>query len=151
MSYLAIADRLIAYYANLIPDVHPPYGLIAEYLGLKGLVDEQGKIAMKQPKLDCIADAVKLWMNINGNSKWFALYDNYDNPDSFLLRDYLPTALSGKIMITSRIRDCAGLGQGIEVPCFSEAESIRLLLQSSQKLLSSSSADGKCRPWPLSQ
>lgn len=142
VSYLSIAKQLIVYYAELLPDSTPPYGLIAQYLGLKGLVDEDGQVTIREDAPDCIADAVKLWLNIPRNTGWLIIYDNYDDPDSFLLRDYIPTVVSGKIIVTSQLRECARLGQGIPIGLFTEQESIQLLLHSSQKFSDISSADG---------
>lgn len=143
-SFLKIANELIKFYASLLPHGPTPYGLISEYLGLKDLVDHEGKIVIKEERLDCVVEAVKLWLSADGNNRWLAIYDNYNDVDSFTLQEYLPKTRSGTNLITTRRRDLFWIGgTPKEVPYFSEDESLELLLQRLQKPLGSLEVDGE--------
>lgn len=60
--------------------------------------------------LDGVVEAVKGWLSLPKNSRWLAVYDNYDNPklpgstDSTTvdIRQFLPDAYQGSIIITTR-------------------------------------------------
>jgi hypothetical protein len=61
-------------------------------------------------KLDEVVDAVKGWLSLPENTRWLAIYDNYDNPKlpgntdptALDIRKYLPEAYQGSIIITTR-------------------------------------------------
>jgi hypothetical protein len=60
--------------------------------------------------LDKVVDGVKAWLSLPGNSRWLAIYDNYDNPKlpgnkdpaALDVRKYLPESYQGSIIITTR-------------------------------------------------
>ena len=64
---------------------------------------------------------------------WLVVLDNYDNPKAFSarsIREYIPlTGKNGHILITSRHRDSARLGQEIIVSSMTVDESVNLLLR----------------------
>ena len=64
---------------------------------------------------------------------WLVVLDNYDNPQAFSARgikEYIPlTGKNGHVLITSRHRDSARLGQEIVVSSMTEDESVNLLLR----------------------
>lgn len=132
-SFLACANRIIAYYLSQLPGNRVPVGLIAQYLQLKDLVNPDGTVVAEgDHALDCVADAVKIWLDSEKNNEWLAVYDNYE-PEHFRLDRYLPSAQSGTIIITTRRRAGPPGCSMIEIPCFSMAESMELLIQRSQK------------------
>ena len=144
-SFHEVATELIKFYASLLPHSPIPYGLIAEYLGLKDLVDHKGRLIFRDETLDCVVEALKLWLNTDENNRWLAIYDNYNDVDSFKLQDYLPRTRSGTIFITTQRRDLFWIsGTPKEIPYFSEDESLELLFQRLQKPLQSSKVDGEC-------
>lgn len=57
-----------------------------------------------------MVEAVKRWLSLPNNSRWLAVYDNYDNPklpgstDSTAvdIRRFFPEAYQGSIIITTR-------------------------------------------------
>ncbi|KAF2730287.1 HET-domain-containing protein, partial [Polyplosphaeria fusca] len=61
-------------------------------------------------ELDRVADAVKVWLDLQGNARWLLIYDNYDNPRisnnsdhlTVDIRQYLPESDQGSIIITTR-------------------------------------------------
>jgi hypothetical protein len=59
--------------------------------------------------LDQVVTAVKTWLNLQKNTRWLMIYDNYDNPrtgnpdrSAVDIRKFLPRADHGSIIITTR-------------------------------------------------
>lgn len=61
--------------------------------------------------LNGVVSAVKAWLSLRMNTRWLAIYDNYDNPklprhtDSTTMvdiREYLPESYQGSIIVTTR-------------------------------------------------
>lgn len=60
--------------------------------------------------LDQVVTAVKTWLNLQRNTRWLMIYDNYDNPrttgnpdrSAVDIRRFLPQADHGSIIITTR-------------------------------------------------
>ncbi|KAH8592605.1 hypothetical protein B0O99DRAFT_674331 [Bisporella sp. PMI_857] len=60
--------------------------------------------------LNEIVDAVKAWLSLPNNTRWLAIYDNYDNPKlpgntdpaAVNIRKFLPESYQGSIIITTR-------------------------------------------------
>ncbi|KAF2452241.1 P-loop containing nucleoside triphosphate hydrolase protein, partial [Lineolata rhizophorae] len=60
--------------------------------------------------LDRVVNAVKAWLDLQGNTRWLVVYDNYDNPrisnnsdrSTVDVRQYLPGSDHGSIIITTR-------------------------------------------------
>ena len=60
--------------------------------------------------LDQVVTAVKTWLNLQRNTRWLMIYDNYDNPrttgnldrSAVDIRRFLPRADHGSIIITTR-------------------------------------------------
>lgn len=146
-SFLAVANKIIAYHKSQLASYSVPTGLIAQYLELKDLVNPDGTVVAEEDHaLDCVADAVKLWLDVNGNSQWLAVFDSYE-PENFPERcridRYLPEARSGTILITTRRRIGLQNGSVMEIPCFSKEESLQLLLHRCQKDDDPSEAESK--------
>ncbi|GIE24721.1 cytochrome c [Winogradskya humida] len=58
-------------------------------------------------------------------SNWLLVFDNAETPDT--VRDYLPEAGSGKVLVTSRNQEWSTIAESLEVDVFTRAESVRLL------------------------
>jgi hypothetical protein len=60
--------------------------------------------------LNQVASAVKAWLDLQGNTRWLLIYDNYDNPQlsknsdrsTIDIRQHLPEIDHGSIIITTR-------------------------------------------------
>jgi hypothetical protein len=60
--------------------------------------------------LNRVVDAIKAWLDLQGNTRWLLIYDNYDNPGisnesdhlTVDIRQYLPESDQGSIIITTR-------------------------------------------------
>ncbi|KAI0438441.1 heterokaryon incompatibility protein-domain-containing protein [Xylaria telfairii] len=69
-----------------------------------------------------VAEAVKAWLDLPGNTGWLLVYDNYDNPklengidnEGIDIDQFLPKASQGSIIITTRSEQ-VDLGHHIQV------------------------------------
>lgn len=141
-SFLQVAELVIAHYAKLLSARPPPYARISEKLGLKGMVDDSGRVRSDQTAVEGVKNAVMAWFNLESNTKWLLVYDNYDDPEQFKLESFIPSGSHGKIIVTSRRRGCARLGQGVLLNLLDRSEAIELLLHSCQKFDEPSEEDG---------
>ena len=81
---------------------------------------ERAKLYAQQPheELDGAIEDVLSWFSQSSNEQWLLVYDNVDHeisaeindPDAFNLREYLPEADQGCILITSRLTNLQHLG-----------------------------------------
>ena len=125
-SFGAIARRVLRYYPS------------ARYLSD---VDLAGN-------LDDIAEAMMAWLGRSDNTRWLAIYDNYDNPRvpgnndpaAVDVRKFLPVAYQGSVIVTTRSSQIK-IGRAIPVrKLTSTQESVEILSSMSRRALS---ADGK--------
>ncbi len=61
-----------------------------------------------------IVDAVKRWLQ--DNNEWLLILDNADEPK--IVREFLPTKITGHILLTTRAQALGGLAQRIDVDTF---------------------------------
>ena len=110
---------------------------IAQYV----LEDQKGKPSTStlasvalDGNLDQVVTAVKTWLNLQRNTRWLMIYDNYDNPrtpgnldrSAVDIRRFLPRADHGSIIITTRsaqvsqgrrihVQKLANIREGLEI------------------------------------
>lgn len=48
---------------------------------------------------------VRRWLSDAKNTQWLLVFDNYDDPDQFDIKQYYPPASHGAIVITTRLPD----------------------------------------------
>jgi hypothetical protein len=98
--------------------------------------------------MEDIVEAVKSWLSEADNSRWLAIYDNYDNPKvpgnndtaAIDIQKFLPDAYQGSVIITTRSPQVK-FGRSIPVWKFTNArESVDILSSMSRRDLS---LDGK--------
>ena len=70
------------------------------------------------------------WLRMAQNKDWLLVYDNYDDIESYDVRDFFPGTQCGSIIVTSRRPDCARLGFGIRVELLSQVDALELLQKS---------------------
>ncbi|KAI1417044.1 hypothetical protein F5Y13DRAFT_103576 [Hypoxylon sp. FL1857] len=63
------------------------------------------------------------------NSSWLLVLDNYDDPASFDLREYIPKCPLGYVLITSRSTDTERIGSMMHISGMTEDEATRLLFK----------------------
>lgn len=141
--FLQAAELIVGHYARLHFTRPPPYARIAEKLGLSGMVDETGRVRSEKTAVEGVKNAVMAWFNLESNTKWLIVYDNYDDPESFMIEEFIPPGSHGKIIVTSRRRGCASIGEGVALNLLDNPDAVDLLLRSCQ-ISEASVSDGKC-------
>ncbi len=111
--------------------------LISSYVALAALLNLSEQNAQEHT---ITVQAVKRWLHIH--SKWLLILDNAD--ELALARDFLPPALGGHLLLTTRAQAMGGLAKRIEVETFS-AEQGTLFLLRRAGLLEQASADDRER------
>ena len=102
---------------------------------------ERAKLYAQQPReeLDGAVEDVLSWFSHSSNKQWLLIYDNVDreisaetsDPEAFNLKDYLPEADQGCILITSRLTNLWHLGGAdIRVGPVSELQGENILTNS---------------------
>ncbi|KAK3615101.1 hypothetical protein LTR56_026802 [Elasticomyces elasticus] len=91
--------------------------------------------------LDDVVETVKAWLSEADNTRWLAVYDNYDNPKvhsnndptAVDIRKFLPDAYQGSIIITTRSSQVR-IGRSIPVRKFTgKHEAIEILSSMSRR------------------
>jgi hypothetical protein len=91
--------------------------------------------------LDEVIDAVKEWLSLPKNTKWLAIYDNYDNPKlphntdpiALDIQQFLPESYQGSIIITTRSSQVT-IGYQIQIRKLeNEKDSLKILLNASRR------------------
>jgi len=59
--------------------------------------------------------------------QWLLVFDNYDDPASFRIKDYFPASRNGNVLITTRSPDLRRIGRMIEVQGMNEEDALDLL------------------------
>ncbi|KAJ3488172.1 hypothetical protein NLG97_g6245 [Lecanicillium saksenae] len=86
-------------------------------------------------------EAVKAWLSLPGNTRWLIVFDNYDdaklsdeeNPTGVDLRQYLPSAHQGAVIITTRLSSI-DMGHSIRVQKMDSVEdSLEILSSTSSR------------------
>ncbi|KAK3620612.1 hypothetical protein LTR22_025513 [Elasticomyces elasticus] len=99
--------------------------------------------------LNDIVNAVLAWLGESDNTRWLAIFDNYDNPkvrsndfpDAVDIRRFLPDAYQGSVIITTRSSEVK-YGQRVLVRKLkSTQESVDILSNTSRRALSVNDSD----------
>jgi hypothetical protein len=97
-------------------------------------------INMKE-NADEVIDAVKEWLSLPKNTRWLAIYDNYDNPKlpdktdpkALDIQQFLPELYQGSIIITTRSSQVT-IGHQIQIRKLeNEEDSLKILLNASRR------------------
>ncbi|KAI5194016.1 hypothetical protein E4T38_09763 [Aureobasidium subglaciale] len=132
-SFLQLAQRLVRHYANHNSSVVPPYSQLAQHLSMAGAIDTNGHVKHPVDNKSLVVDAVHKWFGQKGNAGWLVVFDNYDDVNSEQFSDgrlFPETSENGKILVTTRRRECARFGRLLEMDTMSEEESLELLEKS---------------------
>jgi hypothetical protein len=104
--------------------------------------------------LDNVVEAVNAWLSEAGNTRWLAIYDNYDNPKlpghcdptSLDIEQFLPEAYHGSIIITTRSSE-VDMGSFLQVRKLHDlSESCEILSDFSRRDLSIHGMGIECQP-----
>lgn len=88
---------------------------------------------MKAVQLEKLGDEQVLtrtqeWLGDTRNTGWLLIFDNYDEPDEFVIDSYCPYPGHGSIIITTRLPDLVN-GQQVRVPPLHEIDDSLDILQ----------------------
>ena len=129
-----LARRLVRHYGASNKALIPPYTNLAQHLGMPGLIDGDGQIAFNPKTRSLVVEAVKDWFSSPKNMGWLLIFDNVDDLDSFNIGDFFPTAAAnGKMLITTRRRECTRFGEELELDVMQKHEGIELLQRSCKR------------------
>ena len=128
--FVSFMQKLLDCYLCKSRVTPPPYLRIARYLGISGLVGEDGQIAADSTDLDRIVRACLGWLEREGNTNWLLIFDNVDDLETFRVSNFFPNSALGSIIVTSRRPECSRLGEGWRVEIMGMRESIDLLSKS---------------------
>ena len=103
--------------------------------------------------LDDIVDAVLAWLSEPQNTRWLAIYDNYDNPrvpsnhdlNAVDIRRFLPDSYQGSVIITTRSSEVRQGRRVLVRKLESKQESVDILSNASRRVLSPSSESAATR------
>ena len=99
-----------------------PAKLAADYAALAGGLDLPEKDAREQ---EVAVQAVRAWLEHNGG--WLVVLDNVPGPED--VREYLPRAPTGHVIVTSRNPSWAGVASPLSVQVWDREESKQFLLK----------------------
>lgn len=129
-SFVGLMQKLLDCYVGKSRVTPPPYLRIARYLGITGLVGENGHIAADSANLDRIVSACLRWLEREGNTRYLLIFDNVDDLETFRISDFFPKRVLGSVFLTSRRPECSRLGEGWKVEIMEMREGIDLLSKS---------------------
>lgn len=132
LGFRAIAQRLVNHQATIENYGKPNYTQIAQNLGMDLLVGKDGQLSVEKQATRRIVDAVKGWYCRKENQSWLLVLDNVDDLKSFDIRSFIPTCSHGKVLMTSRRKECSRFGKGFEIEEMMELEAVSLLLRSAR-------------------
>jgi hypothetical protein len=106
---------------------------IAYDLGLGQFVSPTtGEVQMVDIKSRLVTDAVIQWLSKKENCDWLMIFDSVDDIESVDLQSFFPNAPTGDILVTSRRKQLASLGTGVEISCLEPFDAVDLLLRSGE-------------------
>jgi hypothetical protein len=88
-----------------------------------------------------VIDAVKEWLSLPKNTRWLAIYDNYDtpklpdktDPTALDIQQFLPESYQGSIIITTRSSQVT-IGHQMQITKLeNEKDSLKILLNASER------------------
>lgn len=119
-SYLEFASSLVSHYAQNVDRAK-----VENDLGLAG-VDDMLKVKSIQQldslRVRSVVRAVRDWLLRPGNDRWLLVFDNVEG--SYNIYDFIPLTLSGRIILTSRDRNCCSWGTRLSVEAMNEEEAV---------------------------
>jgi NB-ARC domain len=77
---------------------------------------------------DMVQSNFRTWCSDSRRRRWLLIIDNLDDLSFFNPHERIPTGCAGKVIVTSRRRDAASIGELLEVPPLAEEDATKLLL-----------------------
>lgn len=113
---------------------NPPSLLLADYLALAEFLDVP---ISDEPNQDSLAHVVK--QRLSDEANWLLVLDDVE--DFGMIRDFLPVAKRGHVLLTTQAQDTGGIAQTISIDTMSPEVGVLLLLHRVKQLEQASHAD----------
>lgn len=122
-SYLEFANTIVEHYAKEIPrsQVEDDLG----FAGVEDMLKVKSIMQLDKSRVKSVVHSVKDWLLRPENTGWLLVFDNVG--PSHDLFDFIPITLSGKIILTSRYKNCCDWSNELQVGVMEEEEAVRLL------------------------
>ncbi|KAJ6442265.1 tetratricopeptide repeat protein [Purpureocillium lavendulum] len=122
-SYLEFANSLVEHYSTSAKreQVESDLGLV----GVQDMLKVKSFIELDTPRIRSVVRAIKNWFLRPDNRDWLLVFDNVES--SYDIFNFVPLALSGKVIFTSRDSNCCSWGTKLHVDAMTEQEAIDLL------------------------
>ncbi|EFZ00704.1 kinesin light chain-like protein [Metarhizium robertsii] len=122
-SYLEFANTIVEHYAKEIPrsQVEDDLG----FAGVEDMLKVKSIMQLDKSRVKSVVHSVKDWLLRPENTGWLLVFDNVG--PSHDLFDFIPVTLSGKIILTSRYKNCCDWSNELQVGVMEEEEAVRLL------------------------
>lgn len=127
-SFRQIAQSLVDWAVQLRSN-SVNFSRIAFDLGMGSIVSPTtGEVSTSSNHSFKIVKAVKSWLESPQNKDWLLVFDSADDLDRIDLLAYLPQSPHGEILISSRRKESAQLGRGLELGCLQPQHGRDLLI-----------------------
>jgi hypothetical protein len=122
-SYLEFANTIVDHYAKATPRAQVENDL--GFAGVEDMLKVKSIMQLDSARVRSVVRSVKDWLLRPGNTRWLLVFDNVE--PSYVLFDFIPLTVSGKIILTSRDSNCCAWGTKLQVDALEDEESISLL------------------------
>jgi hypothetical protein len=93
-------------------------------------IKSTSEIQQPDTGVEFVTEKLEEWLE-----PWLIVFDNYDNPLSYNLREYIPDRGNGRVLVTTRHSDADGLADPenvFELSPLPDSDALKLLLKQSQ-------------------
>jgi len=101
-SLLAIVQDLVDHYKMLFRDAEQPCFQASEYLGLKTIVDGNGRINPDYGSSKIMGEAFREWLSRQSNNRWLLVIDSFDDDNETHVSELLSQIPWGRRLYTTR-------------------------------------------------
>ena len=130
-SLLAIVQNLVDHYKTQFQAAEQPSFQASRYLGLKAILDENGRIIPDHGSSKIIGEAIVDWLSRQNNGRWLLIIDALDDDTEAYVSELLSHIPWGRRLYTSRLR--------IRVQCLQASRLTSLTVRESMQLFSTHS------------
>ncbi|KAK6356082.1 hypothetical protein TWF718_000456 [Orbilia javanica] len=127
-SFIDMLQRIVKEQAMMQSEPTPDYEAISQTLGIPGLINSRGEVSADPGAASNIRLAVFGWLQLPGNNKWFLIFDNADDLETFDVQEYFPCHGGGAILITSRRPEFSHTAEQADLDGLDRESATKLLL-----------------------
>ena len=130
LSFVAMAQQLLDCESRIFAESTLHLGTDFTSMARHRNLTDHGTLLTNET--DRVVSGVISWLSDNMEN-WLLVLDNADDLDNVDLRSFFPTAVSRRILITSRDPNSRHFGIGLETQLLTEDAAVQLLLQKAGK------------------